>query len=214
MLFRLDARPYSLRVPARATMALTTFIAAVSTAGCAARGARQLESPTHASPMHASAARVDVADGDVALPPGAPASPPALLARDGQGLAISPLVRNQLTHLMRRAMRERREPAACVASGGYRVRYSADSGRVEVDVWALTLANADSSDSVHVWYAGRACDDTLPLIHGHVVRNAWLDRPSPIDEEGVRGRRAAFNLLVYPDARDSVHLRLFWRRSR
>lgn len=163
--------------------------------------------------MHASAAQVDVADGDVALPRGLSALPP-LLARDDQGLAISPVVRNQLTHLMRRAMRERREPAACVASGGYRVRYSPDSGRAEVDVWALTLANADSSDSVHVWYAGRACDDTLPLIHGHVVRNAWLERPSPIDEEGVRGRRATFNLLIYPDARDSVRLRLFWRRPR
>lgn len=188
-------------------MALATFIAAVTTAGCAAREPLPMASPTHAPSTHASAALVTADAGDVSLAP-------ALLARDGQGLAISPLVRNQLTHLMRRALRERREPAACVASGGYRVRYSADSARAEVDVWALTLANADSSDSVHVWYAGRACDDTLPLIHGHVVRNAWLDRPSPIDEEGVRGRRAAFNLLVYPDARDSLHLRLFWRRSR
>lgn len=76
-----------------------------------------------------------------------PAVDHRLMPRDGQGLALSPTVAQQFVRLMARGIHDQVEPAACVTS--WRVwSDTTETGarRVNVDVYALTLAETDSAD--------------------------------------------------------------------
>lgn len=136
----------------------------------------------------------------------------AMRPRDGQGLSLSYGAYRQLTHLIRRAVRERREPSACVAPHGYRMKR--EGARHIADVWLLTIAEADSADSVDVWWHDTLCGDSLPSVHGHMGACAtigcWpMELPSPTDVKTAYNRRAPFHLLIYPQG-DSVAVRLYW----
>lgn len=132
--------------------------------------------------------------------------------RDHQGLSISAFSYRQLTHLIQRAVREGVEPYACVAPHGYR-SWNQD-GRHYADVWLLTLAEADSADSVSVWWHNEVCGDSLPSVHGHMGRcGCWpMSMPSPFDIDVLVNRPPPFGLLIYPQG-DSVGIRVYWKRE-
>lgn len=133
-----------------------------------------------------------------------------MLDRDAQGLAVSQTVARQVLRLMERAVRDQREPDACVLS--YRVWYrTADSARM-VDVYALTLAEDDSSDSVTIYsHTGRICPDGVPSIHGHVLRTWILPHPSQADSATLVRSGAPFDLLAFRlNSDSSFGVRVFW----
>lgn len=137
----------------------------------------------------------------------------AMLPRDHQGLAVSQTVARQVLRLMERGTRDQREPAACVHS--YRIWYrTADSARM-VDIYALTLAETDSSDALTIWSkTSGICPEGVPSLHGHIWRGEVLSQPSGIDSATLERTMAPFNLLAFRVTDDSTFgIRLFWRAS-
>lgn len=134
----------------------------------------------------------------------------AMMDRDPQGLSVSRTVARQLYRLMRRAVRDQREPDACVLS--YRVWYGVDSAR-KVDVYALTLAEDDSSDAMSIYSrTGLICPPGVPSIHGHILRDWVLSQPSAADSATLVRSLAPFDVLAFRLNSDSAFgLRLFWR---
>lgn len=126
-----------------------------------------------------------------------------LLPRDGQGLALSPVVAQQFVRLMRRGVHDQVEPAACVTS--WRVWTDTTTHRRNVDVYALTLAETDSADTLNIWWHKTLCGDTLPSVHGHVWRGMMVDGPSVRDSlTAATISRAPFHLLLFRIDDDST----------
>lgn len=133
-----------------------------------------------------------------------------LMPRDGQGLAVSQTVARQVLRLMERAVRDQREPDACVRS--YRVWYrQSDSARM-VDVYTLTLAEDDSSDALSIYSrTGSICPEGVPSLHGHIWRQEILSQPSGTDSATAERVHAPFHLLVFRlNSDSSFGIRLFW----
>lgn len=132
--------------------------------------------------------------------------------RDSQGLSVSATVIHQLVRQMERAVRDQREPDACVLS--YRLWYGADSAR-KVDLYALTLAEDDSSDALSIYsHTGLICPPGVPSVHGHIVRGWILGEPSRPDSATLDRSGAPFDVLAFRLTDDSTFgLRLFWPRS-
>ena len=137
--------------------------------------------------------------------PPAPPSDTKLLPRDGQGLALSEMVASELIALMRRAVRDQIEPAACVSQ--WRIWFDTVNGdpHENVDVYSLTLADIDSADVLNVWWHQQLCGNTLPSVHGHVWRQESVPYPSERDvETAQRVSRAPFHLLLFRVEDDST----------
>lgn len=134
----------------------------------------------------------------------------ALGPRDLQGLAMSPTVQRQIYRLMRRAVRDQREPDACVSS--YRVWTRVPDSARMVDVYALTLAEDDSSDALNIWSsAGEICPRGMPSLHGHVWRSEVLAWPSGTDSATLVRSGAPFDLLAFRLNDDSSFgVRVYW----
>ncbi len=129
--------------------------------------------------------------------------------RDHQGLALSTDVVRQVSVFMTRAVREQKEPAACISS----FKIWPDSVHPRVDVYALTLADVDSADDLHVWYHGtHLCEDTLPSVHGHVARLWMLPDASPVDSAMLHRFAAPFGLIFFRAESDTLFgVTLYWK---
>ncbi len=136
-------------------------------------------------------------------------SPRPLLPRDGQGLAVAPVVKDQMIRMMSRGIRDQVEPAACVSSW----RVEPDSAhRKNVDVYALTLAETDSADAMNIWWHRRICGDTAPSVHGHVSRRMTVPYPSQMDSLSAAERHAPFSLLLFRLDDSTFGVRLYGMR--
>lgn len=132
---------------------------------------------------------------------------PGMTPRDHQGLALSSDASLQILVNWRRAVREEKEPAACVLD--YRIRPDST-----VDVYTLTLALTDSSSLHYIWGFDHygMCKDGQPSIHGHVSREYFAPEPSPIDSAIVRRLNAPFHLIVFRlDTDTTFGVKLFWK---
>ncbi len=143
-----------------------------------------------------------------AAKPTATPRPVGMEPRDPQGLSLSIEAEQQLFSMMTRAIREQKEPAACVAS--YRWWFE-DSTR-KVDIYSLTLAKNDSSDELTIWAHGPMCPVDAPVIHGHVSRQWIVGYPSPVDWSSMWRLNAPFNLIFYRIDNDTaIGVTLYWK---
>jgi len=125
---------------------------------------------------------------------------------DSVSVSFSGPAWRQIESMMRRGVRDQREPAACVASW-----HVTPNGHVAID--ALTLAETDSSDVVTIWaHGGRICDDTVPVVHGHVWRGGIVDRPSAVDSTTLQRMHTPWSVVIYRAANDTTFgFTLYWR---
>lgn len=116
-------------------------------------------------------------------------------------LHIDPEALTTIGDLAHASLVLRRELAACVTrlrimQGDRYVGAFALGDTVRIAIDALGRANPFTSDSLEIKAERPLCGAGLPVVHTHIVPNAWLYIPSPTDVQSAEARSAPFDLLV------------------
>lgn len=154
-----------------------------------------------------------------AVPQDAPASSPPMfrtqIPAPGQGdpwTAIWPGRQDVTLHIESEALATigglahaslvlRTELAACVAKfriiqGDRYVGAFAWGDTVRIAIDSIGHAHPYWSDSLQIRSDRPLCAAGFPVLHTHIVPNAWLYIPSPVDVASAEARSAPFDLLV------------------